>query len=100
MSESIYAKVQTGNFWGKDGAIADTRKLALLALNEPNSNLVDGLSLMIDVHTKALEYSEKALKKSCRSYRIRLWKKRHKEAKLALRLYNILWQLITFSNYV
>lgn len=85
MTKSIDTKVEAGNFWGKNGAIADTRKLALLALNQPDSNLFDGLSLMINIHTRASDYSEKALKKASMSYRIRLWKKRHKEAEPQIR---------------
>lgn len=100
MTENIYIKVQAGNFWGKNGAIANTRKLALFILNQPNSNLVDGLSLMIDVHTEALEYSKKALKKSCLSYRIRLWKKRREKSKRALWFYNTFWRILSFFSYV
>lgn len=100
MSESISVKIQSGNFWGKGGAIADTRRLALLALNQPGSNLVDGLRFMIIIHTKALGYSKEKLKNASLGYRIRLWKKRQEKSERALWFYNLLWRILTFWNYV
>lgn len=100
MTESISVKIQSGNFWGKDGAIADTRSLALFTLNQPGSNLVDAISLMTNVHTKAFNYSGEKLKTASLNYRIRLWKKRQEKSGRALRFYNSLWRIVTFWNYV
>lgn len=100
MSESISMQIQAGNFWGKDGAIANTRKLALIALNQPGSNLIDAISLMTSVHAKAAEYAGGMSKKVSLSYRIHLWKKRQKISERALWCYNMLWRIVTFWNYV
>ncbi len=100
MPENIETKIQAGNFWGKDGAIADTRRLAVIALNQPGSSLIDALSLMTTVHTQAVKYAREMSKKVSLSYRINFWKKRQKISERALWFYNTIWSICSFFSYV
>ncbi len=100
MSEHISVKIQAGNFWGKNGAIAETRRLAVFALNQPGSNLIDALSPMIDIHTKAFKYSREKLETVSLSYRILLWKRRQKKSERALWFYHSLWRVLSFFSWI
>ncbi|MBI2120167.1 MAG: hypothetical protein HYT94_00920 [Parcubacteria group bacterium] len=101
MSETLDTKIRAGRFWGKDGAIADTRKIAVLSLSQPDSNIIDALSMMINIHTQASEY---ALKHSDESYKFLTMRKHHRElynkSKRALWRYNMMWRLCMFFVYL
>lgn len=97
MSDTLDTKILNGQFWYKDGAIADTRRLAVLSLSHPDSNILDALSMMINVHTKAFAYSENILKNQPTG---RMWKQWRRQSKCALWRYNALWRLCIFFVYL
>jgi hypothetical protein len=101
MAANINGKVQAGNFWGKDGAIADTRRLALFALNQPGSSLIDGISPMIDIHTKALGYTLTEAREFTKGSMPHghYWNL-YRKSKRALWLYNTLWQVLSFFSWL
>lgn len=94
----IDAKIREGNFWGKNGAIATTRQLALSALSRPGSNFIDALAMMINIHAKALESSGRRLNKFPDGEDpLPKW---HRSSKRALWFYNTLWRVCSFFSYV
>lgn len=98
----IEQKKKLGNFWGKDGAIADTKELAYLALCR--LNVSNALWLMIDVHTNAQAHAQNCVRSFeivfVKHRSVRLWRERYKSSNRMIRIYMTMWKILSFFSRV
>lgn len=91
--EEIEKKIRLGHFWFREGAIADSRKLAKIAL--VHFDVAHAIFLMLHVHAKAAADAAKLLNVSPKNTIFKEW---YKTSSRASRTYNALWQFLSFFS--